>query len=151
MMMMKHSFILIFILFYASVFEAFSDLWKNIFTTIYLFHYIYISSSSSCHAGSTDIPNPLSPLLPIVHRPRQVFRKAGRPARTYIQQLCEDIYIYIYINWDEQKVLWYFGKVRHNLACQYTFATVRKVMKYIGVRDVKCNLRGLPLGLEVQT
>ena len=37
--------------------------------------YIYISSSSSSssssyHAGSTDIPDPLSPLLPIVHRPR---------------------------------------------------------------------------------
>ena len=29
-----------------------------------------ISSSSSYHAGSTDIPDPLSPLLPIVHRPR---------------------------------------------------------------------------------
>ena len=27
-------------------------------------------SSSSCRAGSTDIPDPLSPLLPIVHRPR---------------------------------------------------------------------------------
>ena len=33
-----------------------------------------ISSSSSYRAGSTDIPDPLSPLLPIVHRPRQVFR-----------------------------------------------------------------------------
>ena len=31
------------------------------------------SSSSSCRAGSTDIPDPLSPLLPIVHRLRQVF------------------------------------------------------------------------------
>ena len=31
-------------------------------------------SSSSCRAGSTDIPDPLSQLLPIVHRPRQVFR-----------------------------------------------------------------------------
>ena len=30
---------------------------------------IYISSSSY-RAGSTDIPDPLSPLLPIVHRPR---------------------------------------------------------------------------------
>ena len=29
---------------------------------------ICISSSSSCHAASTDIPDPLSPLLPIVHR-----------------------------------------------------------------------------------
>ena len=28
------------------------------------------SSSSSSRAGSTDIPDPLSPLLPIVHRPR---------------------------------------------------------------------------------
>ena len=29
-----------------------------------------ISSSSSWSAGSMDIPDPLSPLLPIVHRPR---------------------------------------------------------------------------------
>ena len=28
------------------------------------------SSSSSSRAGSTDIPDPLSLLLPIVHRPR---------------------------------------------------------------------------------
>ena len=39
-----------------------------------IYIYIYISSSSSYRAGSTDIPDPLSPLLPIVHRPRQVFR-----------------------------------------------------------------------------
>ena len=32
------------------------------------------ASSSSYRAGSTDIPDPLSPLLPIVHRSRQVFR-----------------------------------------------------------------------------
>ena len=35
---------------------------------IYIYIYIYISSS--CRAGSTDIPDPLSPLLPIVHCPR---------------------------------------------------------------------------------
>ena len=35
-----------------------------------LYIYIYISSSSSYRAGSTDIHDPLSPLLPIVHRPR---------------------------------------------------------------------------------
>ena len=40
--------------------------------------YVYISSSSSCRAGITDIPDPLSPLLPIVHRPRQVFRTTSR-------------------------------------------------------------------------
>ena len=33
-----------------------------------LYIYIYISSSSSRHAAGTDIPDPLSPLLPIVHR-----------------------------------------------------------------------------------
>ena len=31
---------------------------------------IMSSSSSSYRAGRTDIPDPLSPLLPIVHRPR---------------------------------------------------------------------------------
>ena len=56
-----------------------------------------ISSSSSCRAASTDIPDPLLPLLPIVHRLWQVFRaipsnscsiyvRAGRPAfaRPYV-------------------------------------------------------------------
>ena len=38
------------------------------YVCIYIYIYIYISSSY--HAGSTDIPDPLSPLLPIVHRPR---------------------------------------------------------------------------------
>ena len=37
-----------------------------------------ISSSLSYRVGSTDIPDPLSPLLPIVHHPRQVFRTASR-------------------------------------------------------------------------
>ena len=43
---------------------------------LFMFHrtvwqkYNYTSSSSSYRAGSTDIPDPLSPLLPIVHRPR---------------------------------------------------------------------------------
>ena len=36
------------------------------------------SWSSSCRAASTDIPDPLSPLLPIIHRPRQVFRDTSR-------------------------------------------------------------------------
>ena len=35
-------------------------------------------SSSSCRAASTDIPDPLSPLLPIVHRLWQVFRAISR-------------------------------------------------------------------------
>ena len=64
-----------------------------------IYRYISSSSSSSCRAGSTDIPDPLSPLLPIVHHLRQVFRatsvsshsyrmyvRAGRPAfaRPYV-------------------------------------------------------------------
>ena len=32
------------------------------------------SSSSSCRAASTDISDPFLPLLPIIHRLRQVFR-----------------------------------------------------------------------------
>ena len=36
------------------------------------------SLSSLCRATSTDIPDPLSPLLPIVHRLRQVFRATPR-------------------------------------------------------------------------
>ena len=39
-----------------------------IYLSIYRSLSIYISSSY--RAGSTDIPDPLSPLLPIVHRPR---------------------------------------------------------------------------------
>ena len=61
------------------------------YSRIYI--YIYISSSSSYRAGSTDIPDPLSPLLPIVHRPSRssgqhpvsshscwMYVRAGRPA-----------------------------------------------------------------------
>ena len=36
------------------------------------------SSSSSCRAGSTDIPDPLSPLFSIVHCLRQVFWTTSR-------------------------------------------------------------------------
>ena len=45
----------------------------NMYTGIKYAHgiYTYLSSSSSSYrAGCTDIPDPLSPLLPIVHRPR---------------------------------------------------------------------------------
>ena len=34
-----------------------------------IYIYIYISSSSSCRAASADIPDPLSPFIPIIHRP----------------------------------------------------------------------------------
>ena len=44
--------------------------------TIYIYIYIYIYIS--CRAGSMDIPDPLSPLIPIVNRPRQVLRTASR-------------------------------------------------------------------------
>ena len=35
--------------------------------------YMKLESSSSCRAANTDIPDPLSPLLPIIHRLWQVF------------------------------------------------------------------------------
>ena len=48
----------------------------SIYIYLYIYIYIYIcvcvcvwsSSSSSCRAASTDIFDPLSPLLPIIHR-----------------------------------------------------------------------------------
>ena len=40
--------------------------------------YTYFIMLSSCRASSTDIPDPLSPLFPIVHRPWQVFRSSSR-------------------------------------------------------------------------
>ena len=46
-------------------------------TVTFVFH-SYSSSSSSCRAGSTDIPDPLLPLFPIVHRLRQVFWTTSR-------------------------------------------------------------------------
>ena len=61
--------------------------------------FIYISSSSSsCRAISTDIPDPLSPPLPIIYGFRQVLRatsfiytevQAGRPA---FARPCEGVY-----------------------------------------------------------
>ena len=49
-----------------------------IYVCVFMGIYIYMDScvyiSSSCHAASTDIPNPLSLLLPIIHHLRQVFR-----------------------------------------------------------------------------
>ena len=45
-----------------------------IFVYIYIYIYICISLSSSCLAISTDISDPLSPPLPIVHSFWQIFR-----------------------------------------------------------------------------
>ena len=42
----------------------------HMYSYIYTCAYIYIYISSSYRAGSMDIPDPLSPLLPIVHRLR---------------------------------------------------------------------------------
>ena len=53
---------------------------KNI-SMIYIYQLfidLYKISSSSCRAGNTDIPDPLSPLLPIVHRFLQVLRATSR-------------------------------------------------------------------------
>ena len=76
------------------------DTWKNLFSfwLVYFcyynkpfvvvfqkkFHYLFVlsinlsSSSSSCRAGSTDIPDPLSPLFPFVHRLWLVFWVTSR-------------------------------------------------------------------------
>ena len=67
-----------------------------------------MSSSSPCHAARTDIPDPLSPLLPIVHHLWQVFRATSRILTellniwkymymTHITHTHTYIYIYIYV------------------------------------------------------
>ena len=48
------------------------------------------SSSSSCRAASTDIPDPLLLLLPIIHRLWQVFRVTSR----ILTEL-----LYVYLSW----------------------------------------------------
>ena len=40
---------------------------------IYIYIYVCISSSS-CRAASTDLPDPLSPPVSIVHRSREIFQ-----------------------------------------------------------------------------
>ena len=54
-----------------------SETWIDLCGTSYLSVELFISLSS-CRATSTDIPDPLSSLLPIVHRLRQVFKAASR-------------------------------------------------------------------------
>ena len=52
---------------------------KDTHIFIYAYTRIYISSSSSsCRAACADIPDRLSPSLPIIHRLRQVFRVTSR-------------------------------------------------------------------------
>ena len=60
---------------------TFGNLWTPLSSPalgkiIQLFFYKY--SSSSCRAASTGIPDPLSPLLPVLHRLWQVFMATTR-------------------------------------------------------------------------
>ena len=52
-----------------------NTLWKGMNPSILL---TMGSSLSSCHAASRDIPDPLSPLLSIIHHFWQVFRATSR-------------------------------------------------------------------------
>ena len=64
---------------YACIHECLLYVYTYSYFNIYIYIYIYISSSSSsCRAASTDIPDPLSPLLPIVHHLWQAFRAKSR-------------------------------------------------------------------------
>ena len=57
-----------------------------------LFSKLDMSSSSSCRATSTDIPDPLSPLLPIIHRFWQVFRSTSC-ILTYLLDVCSELVV----------------------------------------------------------
>ena len=59
-------------------------------TVLYICTILLVESSSSsswCCATSTDIPDPLSPLLPIFHRLWQVFRATSH-ILTYLLNVC---------------------------------------------------------------
>ena len=63
------------------IFFGFKIFSKNIINSLVWFYDISTivgnlmqNTSSSCCAASMDIPDPLSPLLPIIHRLWQVFR-----------------------------------------------------------------------------
>ena len=75
-----NKFIKFWIILFFQLFFILWDLFPNLlpYTYIYIHTYISSSSSSSCRAASTDIPDPLLPLLPIIHRLWQVFRATSR-------------------------------------------------------------------------
>ena len=52
--------------------------YKQDFTCLHMIKQFSSSSSSSCRAASADIPDRLSPFLPIIHRLRQVFKVTSR-------------------------------------------------------------------------
>ena len=54
------------------------DSYIYIYMCVCVCTYVQISSSSSCRAACADIPDRLSPFLPIIHRLRQVFRITTR-------------------------------------------------------------------------
>ena len=59
------------------------------------------SSSSSCRAACADIPDRLSPFLPIIHRLRQVFRVTSRVLTQllYVKiPTCTYTHLYVYIH-----------------------------------------------------
>ena len=56
----------------------FDVLWLGVIVLVSIHLWVKSSSSSSCHAASTDIPDPVLPLLPIVYRLRQIFRATSR-------------------------------------------------------------------------
>ena len=51
---------------------------ENFFSLALIYIYIYIYISSLCHATSTDFPGPLSPLVSILDRFRNVFHATSR-------------------------------------------------------------------------
>ena len=78
-----HKYILIYIVIYICIYTyvcSYIYIYTHTHTYIYIYIYIYtniyvyIYISSSYRATSTNIPDPLSPLLLIVHRFRQVLR-----------------------------------------------------------------------------
>ena len=60
------------------IYEKKNSEWKTALKILLFIEWVMSSSSSSCRAPTTDILDPLLPLLPIVHRFWQVFRATSR-------------------------------------------------------------------------
>ena len=81
---------------------------------------MYTSSSSSCHGTSTDIPDPLSPLLPIVH-PYAISVVGvgncfcGVPSASFLCQL--EAVFFDFINWCSKHIVLTDDKKDMGLVC----------------------------------
>ena len=85
------------------------------------------SSSSSCRAASMDIPDPLSPHFPIIHRLWQVFRATSRIS----SHSC-----YMYVRAGRPAFAWPYAGVHRSTSLTLNSSSTHNTLQYI------CSLLG---------